>query len=811
MAILCCFVLLATVSSTFTASGDTDENKILLVPGSGHSSGEIPMDEFMCDSCNRRNSTNCQIETYKGCKCDALCEAYGDCCVDAPKCQPSTASGHTTNLLLTTLECKTLYHTTFSTVDQETYWMVAQCPETQLQRLATDSQVIINQCITGSVAPVTDKLTGIIYKNEFCAMCHAVSSESIVKWSLSYSCDDRFKLLLNEGSVDVITFLASCRPCQYIIPSSVHNSSSNLLPPRSCVVHTSTCPSHKRYALDAGKNNLLNELSLEEFENASYHCTRAAYDPVFASTVSGDVYGSTIYRNFHCSLCDGTAIPDSRQCALFTDFNLCLLSNLQQSTNRFERPRPTFNLLLDINRDGATTLTTTDTVTSATQLLTTCRESEVFDPALNQCRPVICPPKYIARMGRCVPSLLSDSGEDVKKIAPNRTRIASDTGVRLLEDEDDHPTTDITDSATLASTAPTCDFITLIKGRDMYTSLGNGSVIFEDTAFVVIAFDDFNNPVICVTLNASSNTSLASRRSQHLKVQQTITSLFTVPSLIVTLLVIVLQIFLRKLYSLYGFVIINLGLALFLSDSLLWSALKSKASLSVVYFLLQVSSLAVACWLCVILAVHIYLSLRKKIQYLRVRELKFGQKVTLGCLYVTFGWGAPLLIATINNEIYGQWVPCLSGLCIPVNSSISFVMVPILAALATCMLISVSIFIKILKLSHSLPDKRIFHQFYIFLVLVSTFAIGWTFDFIHLLSPSHLSSTIGFYAFFVVKFIGVLLFFFGLVFTNKLRETICKSFSRQKKRVHPLSQTQQKESTVEQAISSMDASEKTQD
>ena len=237
---VCRFILLIATVVVATRSSINDGID-LLEPGSALFSGESPEGDQVCDSCRGRGSTDCQTDSHRGCQCDALCEVYGDCCVDTPRCLPTTASRHTLNLPFTALECQTLYATRFPTLDQETYWMVSRCPDIRLLRLSEESNIIAQQCTTSSVAPVTDKQTGVIYKNEFCAMCNLISAQSIVRWPFLYSCDGSFKEYLNTEPVDLFFFFGSCRPCRYLVPSSVYgNSSSDLLPPRSCVVHTST-------------------------------------------------------------------------------------------------------------------------------------------------------------------------------------------------------------------------------------------------------------------------------------------------------------------------------------------------------------------------------------------------------------------------------------------------------------------------------------------------------------------------------------------------------------------------------------------
>ena len=76
------------------------------------------------------------------------------------------------------------------------------------------------------------------------------------------------------------------------------------------------------------------------------------------------------------------------------------------------------------------------------------------------------------------------------------------------------------------------------------------------------------------------------------------------------------------------------------------------------------------------------------------------------------------------------------------------------------------------------------YRFYIFLVLLTTFSLGWIFGFVNLLSPLSLVSAIAFLVFLSLKLATVLFFFFGLVFSERTRRVLQKLFGRRNK-IHP--------------------------
>ena len=805
----CCILCADALNFRPSSLPINNEDELLQDPNTTPFSADIPrvVEEPVCDLCSRRNSSQCQIEDYPGCKCDAMCKLYGDCCVDPPECESSISD--LKDLQFKLMECNSLYHEMFASTSQETYWMVSRCPE----QLSVGN--IINSCSTGSVAPVSDEETGFIYRNEYCAVCN--SANSIVRWPFTYTCNEGFRDLLSNESVALDSLLENCSPCRYVKPRSLYNNSSKtpIFPPRSCVIHTAMCQSYEDYLQG------LSELLQEEFENAEYHCKYGSYNIIGAILTRADgASDRRLYKNAHCALCNGAVIPDTGQCAEFSNSDLCLSSSNTQPNDVVQRPgppisslpEPTFNLLLDINRDGATIMTTTETVTSAAALQTTCNENEVFDPVAVLCREIICPPSYVAVGGTCVQTIrggnpsLGTELDDVSIVSPNPNK------THVFEISDDRekgspaqgsPDVDhvhaISTSNGDTATPTTCLLMTLVKGHDNFTIIGNDSVVLDGARFTIVDFDDSQNPMICTTAYSFNGNSLL---FHFQRIKRIVPGLFITPFLAIYLLAVGLQILLRQLHSVYGMVIINLGLTLILNDIFLWSTFNATTSLDVLYFLWHASSLAVACWLCVLL-VHITLSFRKMCKHPRA-SATFVRKAILVCLYIIIGWGLSLLIVLINNEVYGLWSPCLNnsfGLCGPMTSTIGFFVVPVGMAVAFCVLFSVIICV---KLSESL-GKQNFRRFYFFLALLLTFAVGWIFGFIYLLSPSPLISTIGLFVFFFLKIVGVLIFFFGLVFTKKLRQTLrqsCFSCCR-KNRVQPLTHKLQAESTAETASSSV--------
>ena len=77
----------------------------------------------------------------------------------------------------------------------------------------------------------------------------------------------------------------------------------------------STYLSYKQYLLNCDESLLLSE---EQFENAVYRCCNDSYNAIGALIIRRGLFAWNVYRNIHCALCNGAAIPDSNQCTQYS-------------------------------------------------------------------------------------------------------------------------------------------------------------------------------------------------------------------------------------------------------------------------------------------------------------------------------------------------------------------------------------------------------------------------------------------------------------------------------------------------------------
>ena len=262
---------------------------------------EEPTTEPNCRSCGLRECQGYDIERDGGrCKCDADCEAYGDCCGPsstqrAAVCReegtPGPDSLHLNELQFT---CQSIYlDSAIDVVANESFWMVSKCSPDWFSEVGESGQVVLESCLSESrdLPPVTDPVSGIIYRNQHCALCNRV--EDTVPWEASIVCTEYLYSLLEKVSISELNaslFQEHCSPCSYQYPRTLPHT------PRACYPNVvDTCLNR----------TLFPHLSQEAYEGLANECVNGSYDlqaAVLRSPFSAD--SPQLYRNRACAECN---------------------------------------------------------------------------------------------------------------------------------------------------------------------------------------------------------------------------------------------------------------------------------------------------------------------------------------------------------------------------------------------------------------------------------------------------------------------------------------------------------------------------
>ena len=412
------------------------------------------------DYCGQSCPSSCEEveDEYAVCRCDNECERYGDCC-SPPSGRLNCTGGEQRSRPLAGLQCRSIHlDSRTQPYLMEAFWMVSACPEDWLAN--QDDEVlreVDEKCSNGSdtLPPVTDLDSGVVYKNEYCAVCHKVAN--IQPWTYRFGCSQCFfdvaYLTLNGSYVYAPgvdrgrLILEECKACGFDVLETGP-------PPRHCL--------HDSLVVDV----CLTREELEEYTGLRWE--EDVYSDIVTQCQTGPVRPVAAnpcdepptYRNQYCAICNGektadlvcanpyfsisysVCLPDADSCSYdyvydYYDYDFVMeqdsKSDVSQSTippnhgSRGERAMPSdpkaqtsenevgngnltvdicvpilsdsppssITLLFDVRGNSLISSSVSTTFT------TSCSKGEVFDPIDQTCRQTICPAVYATRRESC--------------------------------------------------------------------------------------------------------------------------------------------------------------------------------------------------------------------------------------------------------------------------------------------------------------------------------------------------------------------------------------------------------------------------
>ena len=129
-----------------------------------------------CNHCQGFNTTTSNGSAL--CKCDAHCQVFGDCCGDYSPTNSSSVhvlpsflqTGVKSECLSTHVRSVDLFILVSS--ESEAFLMISSCPDSWVNPVIKNS--CTNPRLNYSVPPVTDIITGLVYKNEYSLPCSSL-------------------------------------------------------------------------------------------------------------------------------------------------------------------------------------------------------------------------------------------------------------------------------------------------------------------------------------------------------------------------------------------------------------------------------------------------------------------------------------------------------------------------------------------------------------------------------------------------------------------------------------------------------------
>ena len=432
------------------------------------------------------------------CKCDHNCRAYNDCC-GMPSNQRTNTCSPNSNLEGLKFSCRSIYvDSGMEVMENEAFWMVSSCPDNWLEDIGNTERgnVVLSMCLTNNrdLPPVSDIVTGIVYKNEYCAACNLVQNP-IVVWQPRLGCTGEvYEMLGSHPTAAIIAnilksdpdiFQQQCRPCFYQQPAAIY-------PPRVCFPVISVC---------LNKSDLervtRSRLTTDAYKSMSDQCTNGPYDPYGSLNKSKFLQGSPqttvtgpFYKNFACAMCNNadqvvclsdrinmsrSTVPD--ECMLRATTNPITATIQTPITSAGEEgpalgPLPPgggrgipFTISLS-NLGGGQVLVQIET--EEVNITVECPEGQA--PLGLECQDTLCPDGYTSTGGRCY----FQFGDADKH--SNSTTSSNESGSGFFLD---------------------CSTELILLNNSDLTWLTNSTILVDGAVFQVLGYSADGQPLVC--------------------------------------------------------------------------------------------------------------------------------------------------------------------------------------------------------------------------------------------------------------------------------------------------------------------------
>ena len=290
---------------------------------------------------------------YIPCYCDPMCFWHRDCCEDY--------SLHTLSSVDFTvlpdnshLECLQPCITLVPGCRSETYHMITKCCHDWKMSVDTEQNIVAQLCedipLVGS-PPVTDNLTGIVYRNKYCAVCNNVPTAQLLAWPSKWSCDERFYTFIQHSiPVNSSVFKDYCIALSYEPPQL----SSGIRLSRQCYSSlVTTCSQGPPANMSASLN----------YANLVANCSNFGVGIVVRSN-------RQIFSNPYCAMCNTASV------------GVCQVIKKQRGLDG-----GAFRLTLTFFFDSLSknTISYEGNTIAVTSTLT-CHNQTVYDPFSESCR-----------------------------------------------------------------------------------------------------------------------------------------------------------------------------------------------------------------------------------------------------------------------------------------------------------------------------------------------------------------------------------------------------------------------------------------
>ena len=756
------------------------------------------------DYCGQSCPSSCEEAEDEDavCRCDSECEWYGDCC-SPPSGRLNCTGGEERAQPLAGLQCHSIHLDSRTQPRRmEAFWMVSACPEDWPAN--QDDEIlreVDEKCSNGSdtLPPVTDLDDGVVYKNEYCAVCHQVTN--IQPWRYRFGCSK----CLGEGIhiEDLIltheTIERECIACGFHVPQTGP-------PPRPCL-HDSLVVGEclTREVLEERTGLRWEE---EVYSDIVAQCQTGPVRPVAAKPCRYP----PIYRNQYCAICNAEKSADiecanpygnreyTNYCLLDADvkflscdhntFELGASGSYAMPGNsgiRKEMPNDpdlqtsgsaetmtdddpgtyhlgsgevisisitapsyticllsplnyaSFSLFLDVRGDSG--MITSDIVSSS--ITTSCSKGQVFDPINHVCRQTICPEGFATHQESCTV---------VQNISLTEANNSSNDSLVM------------------------CDNRFIVLRESEFELLDNDTLLFRNEAFEIVGYND-SSPIICsnFTQNGTISQNMTVFNYSYPPIFSVLTYVCCSLSVVGCILVLLTYSLFKELRTLPGQILMNLvstilATCLFLLVGIPIAVVAEKDELcEATAILLHWLILSQFSWMS-IMSFELLRTFYRASRLHPVEEKSKKDKLLL--LYLLIGWGIPILITfivllvnfTTDMIQYGKYGFCWIG---HVPSFYIVFVAPVALSIVFNGTTLITTFILLFKASRSqakLKNRKRTSYLRISLCVFSITGLTWIFGFLAIL----IGDDWAWYAFIILTSTQGLVICTAFIFTQKV-------------------------------------------
>ena len=704
------------------------------------------------------------------CQCDAECFSFNDCCTSVfsdleilrEECEDafsiSLSDFYKCNSLVTNARQKEI-----------AVYMVSECPsgwaEEEVEVQQELGNVIVDNCITlsNSFPPVTDVDSGVVYRNEYCALCHGARGP--VLWPTFFSCSGTLTTVIPSQPLTPQLLTEYCFSSHHY-PPPFHFETT---PPRMCTQAISTCLSERNIS------EFIDEFGFA-YNDLLDNCETGYQSLVAASSFSDG--SQIIFRNKECALCNGY-YPEDLEC-----FNNMTSSFVVESELQVVVLLNTVDKIAHVS--GKKSRFSSDFEAD-------CQPDSIYDATALRCRETVC-------------NFVIGNEPTKNNSCNNFHNVIGEDGVRIMDiditnntsrlDNTTRPANDTDTENPTATTEGyggqfTCQSVMVIEDMSEFVVINATLIFYKPLGVIALVIGTAANQLPIVCLDFAIPFINPETLKLFLQLQKFYGGLVFATSIISVVLCasIIVVYFLRPMRSVFGAVVINIAIIFLVSDIVIIlvghsTFANANQSLCVLAAIAeQLINLALFVWLA-IFAIDIAIRYHRNANSLQPRSKK---RVIL--IYLLVGWIIPLSLTTVGILAnfatrgavvqYGQ-----EGNCHITHVQSSFVLftLPDLICLIIAVLALVVILVLLCKIRYSFErrDKCRFillFIFYLFLVLL------WLIWFTSLRG--------GFVAFIKQLFLPVLFlfrsvfFFFMVAFSKKALKTIRGSLGMSKTKINP--------------------------